>query len=203
MLRTYNLTAGNYRITAYINDYVDWWLYDPDGNVVENGIEGQSSEFTVPQDGEYTLEYIGSAGFRLEREEQEEVEVTDIYSQPSIVPAAVSSELDNHGEERIHIAPYIEEPEPQPQGPSCTPADFTNWDAGVYLSSALPTLYEGESVYIDHPIAQGGTYYEGDLVISFDEVLGDIPAGSYPGVALVTEGGYMGCLDLVVRYPEG
>lgn len=29
-----------------------------------------------------------------------------IYSQPSIVPAAVSSELDNHGEERIHIAPY-------------------------------------------------------------------------------------------------
>lgn len=41
----------------------------------------------------------------------------DVYSQPSIVPAAVSSELDNHGEERIHIAPYVDVtlPEPGPE----------------------------------------------------------------------------------------
>lgn len=130
-------------------------------------------------------------------------EDVDIYSQLAIVPAAISSELDNHGEERIHIAPYVEEPELQPQGPSCTPADFTNWDAGVYLSSPVPTLYEGESVYIDYPISQWGVYSEADLVISLDNILGDIPAGSYPEVALVTVGGYMGCLDLIVRYPEG
>ena len=33
----------------------------------------------------------------------------DLYSYPSIVPAAVSSQLDDNGEERIHIAPYIDE----------------------------------------------------------------------------------------------
>lgn len=33
-----------------------------------------------------------------------------IYSQPSIVPAAVSSQLDVTGEERIHIAPYEDVP---------------------------------------------------------------------------------------------
>lgn len=125
MIRTYNLTAGNYRITEYINDYVDWSLYDPDGNVVENGIEGQSREFTVPQDGEYTLEYTGSespssVGFRLERYGQVEVEITDIYAQPSIVPAAVSSELDNHGEERIHVAPYVDIVVPDPRPPEET-----------------------------------------------------------------------------------
>lgn len=32
----------------------------------------------------------------------------DLYSYPSIVPAAVSSELDESGEERIHIAPYMD-----------------------------------------------------------------------------------------------
>lgn len=31
----------------------------------------------------------------------------DMYSYPSIVPAAVSSQLDESGEERIHMAPYI------------------------------------------------------------------------------------------------
>lgn len=33
----------------------------------------------------------------------------DLYSYPSIVPAAVSSELDESGEERIHIAPYVDD----------------------------------------------------------------------------------------------
>ncbi len=33
-----------------------------------------------------------------------------LYEYPSIVPAAVSSELDEAGEERIHIAPYVEGP---------------------------------------------------------------------------------------------
>jgi hypothetical protein len=32
----------------------------------------------------------------------------DLYTYPSIVPAAVSSQLDDGGEERIHIAPYID-----------------------------------------------------------------------------------------------
>lgn len=125
MIRTYNLTAGNYRITEYINDYVDWWLYDPDEYTVASGYEGSSREFTVPKDGVYSLEYMGSStpsdvGFRLERYEQVEVEITDIYSQPAIVPAAVSSELDNHGEERIHIAPYVDPPELSPD--SCMSA---------------------------------------------------------------------------------
>lgn len=38
----------------------------------------------------------------------EPVEV-DLYAQPSIVPAAISSELDHTGEERIHVAPKITE----------------------------------------------------------------------------------------------
>lgn len=38
--------------------------------------------------------------------------VEDLYTQRSIVPAAVSSELDESGEERIHIAPYIDMPTP-------------------------------------------------------------------------------------------
>ena len=33
--------------------------------------------------------------------------VTNIYEQNALVPAAVSSELDDAGEERIHIAPYM------------------------------------------------------------------------------------------------
>ena len=32
----------------------------------------------------------------------------DVYAQPSIIPAAVSSQLDVTGEERIHIAPYAD-----------------------------------------------------------------------------------------------
>jgi hypothetical protein len=31
----------------------------------------------------------------------------DLYSYPTIVPAAVSSQLDESGEERIHVAPYV------------------------------------------------------------------------------------------------
>lgn len=40
---------------------------------------------------------------------QENPDTDSLYDQPCIVPAAVSSELDSHGEERIHIAHYENE----------------------------------------------------------------------------------------------
>lgn len=50
--------------------------------------------------------------FMMPQEIGEECEIR--YDYESIVPAAVSSQLDTTGEERIHIAPYIDPPEPEP-----------------------------------------------------------------------------------------
>ena len=45
---------------------------------------------------------------------EEDVVYTSLYDQPAIVPAAISSELDEGGEERIHVAPKVTVITPEP-----------------------------------------------------------------------------------------
>lgn len=52
----------------------------------------------------------------------------DMYLMPAIVPAAVSSELDDSGEERIHIAPYVDVVVPEAPETVCTSIQFTPYD---------------------------------------------------------------------------
>lgn len=70
-------------------------------------VEGETASFTAEED--VSLRFDGEGIIRLAYEQSAN---TSIYEQPAIVPAAVSSELDDAGEERIHVAPYLEEEEP-------------------------------------------------------------------------------------------
>jgi hypothetical protein len=58
-----------------------------------------------------------------------------LYSYPAIVPAALSSELDNHGEERIHVAPYIDEAEYTPTPPTSPMEIGVGLGEGAFIPS--------------------------------------------------------------------
>lgn len=121
-------------------------------------IENESGDITsgfvpmpIEQDGVLAVYYTGA-----EDNSDATVESTDyrvqvwhdcdgavvpetVYDYPSLVPAAVSSELDNHGEERIHIAPYEDVKFP----PQCT---FVVFGEGVgWYNYTWPTGYSPDS----------------------------------------------------------
>lgn len=60
----------------------------------------------------------------------------DLFSYPGMVPAALSSQLDDSGEERIHMAPYVELPVlPAPPIPTIDWQDFA-----FFLDSTFPPV---------------------------------------------------------------
>ena len=93
----------------------------------------------------------------------EAVEV-DLYAQPSIVPAAISSELDHTGEERIHVAPKIIEREEEYYSTGGGGSDPETKDIWVTMLNDGPVLLpEGVASQLDltQPIvveAPNGTY---------------------------------------------
>lgn len=70
--------------------------------------------------------------------------VLSLYEQPSIVPAAVSSELDDAGEERIHIAPKVKiETAPLPPAPSCAGVlFFSRTSVNLHDFQELPEWFD-------------------------------------------------------------
>lgn len=77
--------------------------------------QGESYTMSVQTDDQTV--WISSGGVNEARVKIEYVptEVVNLYEQQAIVPAAVSSQLDVTGEERIHIAPYHEVVVPEPE----------------------------------------------------------------------------------------
>lgn len=95
--------------------------------------EGESENFILnPEDyfpeSSGFIAFYGNGTIRFEYA-SETPEIENIYDQPSIVPAAVSSELDNHGEERIHIAPYVDVILPGPGPEVCTELFVTPYES--------------------------------------------------------------------------
>lgn len=138
-----------------------------------------------------------------------------IYSQPSIVPAAVSSQLDVTGEERIHIAPYADVAVPNPPDPPqvCATlvfqdsADNNDSSNNTFLLTELVGVPEGfgtpsellldfgpewgPSVYEYY--APEGRYYriDGSFIYSNTTVSG-------VGTISVVGGGYSNCINWTV-----
>lgn len=84
-------------------ELVDWGWDIPDFSTFVGQIRLASG---VGEGGPY--DYFGCASVNMGDSGDEVCEDTSfLYEQESIVPAAVSSELDDAGEERIHIAPYV------------------------------------------------------------------------------------------------
>lgn len=132
----------------------------------------------------------------------------DIYSQPSIVPAAVSSELDNHGEERIHIAPYAEPEQatPTPPAPSlCTSASVSVGSNHISLEGGFD-LDSGRLVLVGYPVDLNGWYYpaegEADPYIELESSV-TLDDGIYVNVEITpSEAPIVGCLNLTVYAPH-
>jgi hypothetical protein len=62
----------------------------------------------------------------------------DVYLMPAIVPAAVSSELDDSGEERIHIAPYEDVVVSKAPETVCTSIRFTPYESPETVTELGP-----------------------------------------------------------------
>lgn len=211
-MRNYQLTAGRYRITETFNEYCNWGMGTLDGEILATGTAGESAVFNVPADGEYILYYAaggggGWVGFRLEREITQEAEVTNIYDLPAIVPAAVSSELDNHGEERIHVAPYIEpaQEEPKPVD-ECVYVEYDQWASGgpVLIDFSVPywvLLEDGAYVVLyaenEKPDVENDWYFGVQYFVENGQVVnahvlggseGYVPDGEWDGWALSVDG---------------
>lgn len=157
---------------------VDYWvspsaLY-PNGFVIETTegtieVENESDNMqaTFPASPlEYNnvtaIHYAGAEGSSdyVVEESTQRVEVwrecegaeLGVYDQKSIIPAAVSSELDNHGEERIHIAPYEDfvssdvPPEPEPD---CAEVIITPYSYPETLGgpSGMPEWWSPETAF--------------------------------------------------------
>jgi hypothetical protein len=128
----------------------------------------------------------------------------DLYSYPSMVPAAVSSELSDDGEERIHMAPYVEDvkeavaPVPPPVPSVCIPASTTTVSYIIHLDDPLNAA-KGMDVEVGYPISRGGVVsYDGYGVEMWDYF--EVEEGSYTDVPVTDyyDGTYLGCLRLTV-----
>lgn len=84
---------------------------------------------------------------------------TNLYEYPAIVPAAVSSQLDVTGEERIHIAPWVDEVESEAPVQGCASVTVTSgYDPYVEIGpSGMPSWYSDEASFA---IRYGGTVWE-------------------------------------------
>lgn len=143
-----------------------------DGYVVSMTLNGQSVPTFSKQ--KYFLPPTG------------EIEVTNIYNQKSIVPAAVSSQLDVTGEERIHIAPYVEivvppPPPPPPPNPILLSVGFSStlWsseDGGLSFSDGYS--YDGHHTSTFYKVGtriygvrqNGGPIYYSDDAVTWNHV---------------------------------
>lgn len=84
--------------------------------------------------------------------------VVDLYSQPCLIPAAISSGLDDTGEERIHAAPIINVTRPVAQPPIEPPIGqivFYNPDGDVGSNGAFRIYYHED--YIPDRILDAAT----------------------------------------------
>lgn len=113
--------AGDYlRLQDGVDSY-SWYMefqYDPESNALYPWTyvgSGGTVPSPLPIEG-YLVRTIGEgeitnyncAILYLDGEQPSDTEVVTMYNREAMVPAAVSSELDDGGEERIHIAPKQE-----------------------------------------------------------------------------------------------
>src|SRR5690606_25941121 len=109
---------------------VDVWGFTPNRDFTITVLEGQvfiedplydylnqGESYTMSAESDEQTVRISSGSGNEARVKIEYVptEVVNLYEQQAIVPAAVSSQLDVTGEERIHIAPYHEVVVPEPE----------------------------------------------------------------------------------------
>lgn len=125
--------------SAYIGTRTSEGNYSP-GDTVVVQVESTDEEIIVGKDTSDTARFLITY-------ESEAPVVADLYEQKAIVPAAVSSQLDVTGEERIHIAPYEEKdstPPPPPPAGDCLSLDVYQYGAtefnsiSEWVSDALP-----------------------------------------------------------------
>lgn len=131
----------------------------------------------------------------------------DLYSYPSIVPAAVSSELDESGEERIHIAPYVQATISSPE----PPVEDQFIDAACTLSELYEDIFdyaelagfdaEAEFYLSDRDDLIWGVTYEGVTGGFFDIVSqgGNLPDSSDGNTEAMIQQGE-NSWDVIVRF---
>lgn len=115
----FNLPAGVYRLRVTGHTSEDGLFVDVASDEGWQSTEWLLDvwEFTLNSPGMVYTRTQGLAGDWVEFVVEQKMEAPEpaeppivSYDNPAIVPAAVSSELDDGGEERIHIAPYVEPP---------------------------------------------------------------------------------------------
>lgn len=147
LLWIYGLQEGR-EVRVFCEDSdLNVYLYPIDQYVEK----GEEFVFVVPSSGstmELSVHNVPSEVIIEYVEEAPEPEVIDMYSMPSIVPAAVSSELDDGGEERIHIAPYVEPPPPPPPPPPVLEPICVGESEGGMVLVVLPEEFRDESEII-------------------------------------------------------
>lgn len=108
-----NITPGTaVTITVLAGDGID--LYTEGVTLTM----GESAVVAADSSGDIFFNYFGGSSPVTEVSMTQEVPSGDLFSYSAIVPAAVSSELDESGEERIHIAPYADSEEGSPEPPT-------------------------------------------------------------------------------------
>lgn len=178
---------------------VDWPL-----DAIYSAGDSETFQVEFPDDRVRIYNYSDGVARVLLAYPTEAPVVTDIYSQPAIVPAAVSSELDNHGEERIHIAPYIEQEIPEVCAYMYVEYGYNGGDLVTLDSLAntenLPAWFEWGEPFAVTFTDQPGAVYEFNYDEEYDHYYAYRDNGSFwwptPGlvtngqISPVTEGGY-------------
>lgn len=166
--------------------------------------QGESYTMSVQTDDQTV--WISSGGVNEARVKIEYVptEVVNLYEQQAIVPAAVSSQLDVTGEERIHIAPYVEQEIPEVCAYMYVEYGYNGGDLVTLNSLAntenLPAWFEWGEPFAVTFTDQPGAVYEFNYDEEYDRYYAYRDNGSFwwptPGlvtngqISPVTEGGY-------------
>jgi len=126
-----------------------------------------------------------------------------LYEYPSIVPAAVSSELDNHGEERIHIAPYVEDTSYDP-APVCVLLYGTDvWGTGgdnssitIDFADNMPVWFDPESPFVLEFDGLGSATYAQEEFDNYERQAGGVEViGFAEGGGTFTQGENSICMN--------
>lgn len=125
--------------STYISAPTSEGNYGPGDSVVVQ-VESTGDQITVGKDTSATARFLITY-------EVEASVASDLYEQKAIVPAAVSSQLDVTGEERIHIAPYEE----KDNTPAPAPVEKCSYIFGTYGYSEGELVVVRESNVRDMP----------------------------------------------------